>query len=54
VIHRGLFPSAKTHGQEDADRGYPLARETNLEWMERVYLKMDETTVREEERVEVA
>jgi transposase-like protein len=31
-----------------------LAMETNLEWMERVYLKMDETTVSEEERVEVA
>jgi len=31
-----------------------LAMETNLEWMERVYLKMDETTVREEEMVEVA
>ncbi|MCJ7502295.1 MAG: IS256 family transposase [Acidobacteriia bacterium] len=31
-----------------------LAMETNLEWMERVYLKMDETTVSEEEMVEVA
>lgn len=31
-----------------------LAMETNLEWMERVYLKMDETTVTEEEMVEVA
>jgi transposase-like protein len=31
-----------------------LAMETNLEWMERVYLKMDEATVSEEERVEVA
>ena len=25
VIDRGLFPSTKTHGQEGADRGYPLA-----------------------------
>src|SRR5207244_1445918 len=24
VIDRGLFPSAKTHGQENADRGYEL------------------------------
>ena len=24
VIDRGLFPSTKTHGQEGADRGYPL------------------------------
>ena len=31
-----------------------LAMETNLEWMERVYLKMDETTVSEAEMVEVA
>lgn len=31
-----------------------LAMETNLEGMERVYLKRDETTVSEEERVEVA
>lgn len=30
-----------------------LAMETNLEWMERVYLKMDETTVSEEGMVEV-
>ena len=26
VIDRGLFPSTKTHGQEGADRGYPLTR----------------------------
>jgi hypothetical protein len=24
VSDRGLFPSTKTHGQEGADRGYPL------------------------------
>lgn len=30
-----------------------LAMETNLEWMERVYLKMDETTVSQQEMVEV-
>ncbi len=27
VIDRGLFPSTKTHGQEGADRGYPLVTE---------------------------
>ena len=26
VIDRGLFPSTRTHGQESADRGYPLER----------------------------
>jgi len=33
---------------------YGQAMETNLEWMERVYLKMDETTVSQEEMIEVA
>lgn len=31
-----------------------LAMETNLEWMQRVYLKMEEKTVSEEERFELA